>query len=142
MFERNNAGLEQLMDVAKELLAFFRDDRIFAFYGNLGAGKTTFIQDICKALQSPDTVNSPTFAIINEYTTPASGPLYHFDFYRINELEEVYDLGYEDYFYGGHYCFIEWPEKIAPLLPERHIEVSIVPVGDFTRRITARQIGI
>ena len=102
------------------------DDTVFAFYGKMGAGKTTFIKALCKLLGVEDEVNSPTFAIINEYRSQTTAELiYHFDFYRIKKLEEVYDLGYEDYFYSGALCFIEWPELVEELLPLDAKKVTI-----------------
>ena len=140
MFSENIRSLHELQQTAKKLLNHFPDSRVFAFYGKMGAGKTTFIQAICKVLESPDNVTSPTFALINEYKTPENLSLFHFDFYRIKNLEEAYDLGYEDYFYSGNYCLIEWPEKIETLLPEKYVEVKITVEEDETRRISARAL--
>lgn len=98
---------------------------VFAFYGAMGAGKTTFIKAVCEELGVTETVGSPTFAIVNEYTDGSGNPIYHFDFYRINKIEEAFDFGYEDYFFGGNLCFIEWPELIEPLLPENVVKVHI-----------------
>lgn len=140
MFERNNTAITRLREVADDLLTRFADSRIFAFYGNMGSGKTTFIREICKSLRSDDTVTSPTFAIVNEYNSFDYGPIYHFDFFRIKNLEEVFDLGYEDYFFSGHYCLVEWPEKISGILPDHYVEVTITEDGQATRRITARCI--
>ena len=114
-----------LNPAAKSLLSAFPESRIFAFYGKMGAGKTTFIRAICKLLKVVDVVQSPTFAIVSAYNTVDSGTLFHFDFYRIGKIEEIYDIGYEDYFYSGDYCFIEWPEKISELLPPECVEVKI-----------------
>ena len=113
------------MPAAKELLASFPASRVFALYGHMGAGKTTFIKTICYELGITDIVQSPTFSIINEYKTGDGDSVYHFDFYRIKKLEEVYDIGYEDYIYSGNYCFLEWPELIESLLPEDTIRVRI-----------------
>lgn len=124
--------------VAAELIEGFSGHRLFAFYGQVGAGKTTLIQAICHHLGSSDHVTSPTFAIVNEYSTAAGFPIFHFDFYRINKLEEVYDLGYEDYFYSGNYCLFEWPEMIEPLLPDNLVRISIETDSDQTRIIRAR----
>ena len=110
-----------LADAAQEFIAQMGDNKIFAFYGSMGAGKTTFVKALCEAMGVTDTVNSPTFAIVNEYDTPSGRPIYHFDFYRIKRLGEVYDMGYEDYFYGRGLCFIEWPELIEELLPDKRI---------------------
>ena len=117
--------LEALKVVAQSIVANYGDKRIFAFFGPMGAGKTTLIKMICNTIKVKETVNSPTFAIINEYTSLENKPIYHFDFYRINKIEEAFDIGYEEYFYSGHYCFIEWPEKIAPLLPTEYIKIAI-----------------
>jgi tRNA threonylcarbamoyladenosine biosynthesis protein TsaE len=117
--------LQNLPDAARALLSTWPDARIFAFYGHMGAGKTTFIQAICAELEVIDTVNSPTFAIVNEYMTRQREKVYHFDFYRINSIMEVMDIGYEIYFYGGDICLIEWPEKITELLPENCVYVHI-----------------
>jgi len=101
------------------------DRTVFAFYGGMGAGKTTFIKAVCKELGVTETVASPTFAIINEYKGGDEEPIYHFDFYRIHKLEEVFDFGYEDYLYSGHTCFIEWPELVEQILPENTVKLSI-----------------
>ena len=122
-----------LADAAQEFIAQMGESRIFAFYGTMGAGKTTFVKALCKAMGVTDTVNSPTFAIVNEYDTPSGRPIYHFDFYRIKRLAEVYDMGYEDYFYGRGLCFIEWPELIEELLPEDTVRVNIEEQADGSR---------
>lgn len=116
---------EDLLPAAERLLVSYPDSRVFAFYGKMGAGKTTFIKAICSALGTEDVVQSPSFAIVHEYGSQNGGKIYHFDFYRIKNLEEVYDLGYEDYFFSGSYCFIEWPELISDLLPENVVRVRI-----------------
>lgn len=125
-----------LADAAQEFIAQMGDNKIFAFYGSMGAGKTTFVKALCEAMGVTDTVNSPTFAIVNEYDTPSGRPIYHFDFYRIKRLGEVYDMGYEDYFYGRGLCFIEWPELIEELLPEDTVRVNIEEQPDDSRLIT------
>jgi len=107
--------------------------RVVAFYGKMGAGKTTFIKSLCKVLGSDDVVTSPTFAIVNEYTDGKGKPIYHFDFYRIKNITEVYDMGYEDYFYSGNLCLIEWPELIEDLLPEEALHVNITAREDDSR---------
>ena len=122
-----------LADAAQEFIAQMGESRIFAFYGTMGAGKTTFVKALCEAMGVTDTVNSPTFAIVNEYDTPSGRPIYHFDFYRIKRLAEVYDMGYEDYFYGRGLCFIEWPELIEELLPEDTVRVNIEELADGNR---------
>lgn len=128
-------GLEQVPVVAEKILQVWGNHRIFAIYGDLGAGKTTLVKAMCMLLGTGDVVKSPTFAIVNEYEHK-SGSIYHFDFYRIENLEEVFDLGYEEYFYSGEYCFIEWPGLIEPLIPEGAVEVRIETTGPEDRRIT------
>jgi len=122
-----------LPGAAIELLTINPDVRIFAFYGSMGAGKTTFIKAICNELGVADIVQSPTFSIINEYKTVNGQSIFHFDFYRIKKTEEVFDIGYEDYFYSGSYCFLEWPELIEQLLPADTLRISIS--GDDQRVI-------
>ncbi|WP_167610507.1 tRNA (adenosine(37)-N6)-threonylcarbamoyltransferase complex ATPase subunit type 1 TsaE [Maribellus sediminis] len=139
MFSRKVTSLSELQGVAKELISEFQEERVFAFYGKMGAGKTTFIQSVCRALGSGDNVTSPTFALINEYNTADMESIFHFDFYRIKELEEAFDLGYEDYIYSGSYCLIEWPEMIDPLLPDTIVEVKIEVQEDESRIITAEK---
>lgn len=128
--------LDHIEDAAREFIGQMGDDTVFAFYGKMGAGKTTFIKALCKLLGVEDEVNSPTFAIINEYRSQTTAELiYHFDFYRIKKLEEVYDLGYEDYFYSGALCFIEWPELVEELLPLDAKKVTITENSDGSRTI-------
>ncbi|MFP4467617.1 MAG: tRNA (adenosine(37)-N6)-threonylcarbamoyltransferase complex ATPase subunit type 1 TsaE [Bacteroidales bacterium] len=115
----------ELEDVARSLIDAFPNQRVFAFFGPMGVGKTTFIQAICRVLEATDQASSPTFSIVNHYMTSAGDSLYHFDFYRINSMEEAFDLGYEDYFYSGNYCFIEWPEKVETLLPDDCLAVNM-----------------
>ncbi|MDX8337642.1 tRNA (adenosine(37)-N6)-threonylcarbamoyltransferase complex ATPase subunit type 1 TsaE [Draconibacterium sp. IB214405] len=140
MYSKKIISLDDLEFAAKELIAEFKNDRVFAFYGKMGAGKTTFIQAICRELGSEDNVTSPTFALINEYNTDDLDSIFHFDFYRIKDIEEAYDLGYEDYIYSGNYCLIEWPEMIESLLPSKMVEVKIEVQDDDSRVISAQEI--
>lgn len=129
-------NLEQIHEAAKEFIAAMGDNTVFAFYGKMGAGKTTFIKAVCEELGVADVINSPTFAIVNEYRSDTTGELiYHFDFYRIKKLEEVYDMGYEDYFFSGAVCFIEWPELVEELLPADAVRVRVEELEDGARRI-------
>ncbi|MCK4854375.1 MAG: tRNA (adenosine(37)-N6)-threonylcarbamoyltransferase complex ATPase subunit type 1 TsaE, partial [Bacteroidales bacterium] len=109
--------LSSIDDAARELIDNLPEKRIFAFYGEMGAGKTTLIKALCRVLQVTDVTSSPSFGLIYEYRTRGNDSVYHFDFYRIEHLEEAYDIGYEEYIDSGQYCFIEWPEKVASLLP-------------------------
>ena len=130
-------SLDHIHDAAREFIAAMGDNTVFALYGKMGAGKTTFIKALCQELGVEDVVTSPTFAVINEYRSDIAGELiYHFDFYRIKKLEEVYDMGYEDYFYSGALCFIEWPELVEELLPGNTIKVTIEEQEDGSRRLT------
>ena len=151
--------IDHIREAAREFIEHIGDHRVFAFYGKMGAGKTTFVKAICEELGVDDVITSPTFAIINEYTaTPptaaanssfslrecgvanftlhSSLQIYHFDFYRIKKLEEVYDMGYEDYFYSGALCFIEWPELIEEILPDDAVRVSIAEQEDGSRVVS------
>lgn len=125
----------EINKAAKEFIANIGNNYVFAFYGKMGAGKTTFIKAVCEELEVTDVITSPTFAIVNEYHSEKVGNIYHFDFYRIKKLEEVYDMGYEDYFYSQSLCFIEWPELIEDLLPENVIKVTIEENEDGSRII-------
>ena len=154
-------SINEIREAARQFVNQIGDRRVFAFYGTMGAGKTTFIKAVCEELGVTDVITSPTFAIVNEYEagdveahscvpsvasdqrssaslfTLHSSLIYHFDFYRIKKLEEVYDMGYEDYFYSGALCFIEWPELIEELLPEDAVKVSITEQEDGSRQVTA-----
>ncbi len=130
--------LEQLPMVAQQLLEAYPDQRFFAFYASMGVGKTTLIKELCRALGVTDVVCSPTFAIVNEYRTASLDPVYHFDFYRLKNIAEAYDLGYEEYFYSGHYCFTEWTEKIEEILPDHYVRVDIIETNG-TRTLQAEE---
>lgn len=117
--------LKDLDGIAIELLEFIGDHRVLCFYGDLGAGKTTFIKALCRQLRVQDAVQSPTFSIVNEYETSGGEPIYHFDFYRLKTEEEAYDLGYEQYLFSGYFCFIEWPEKVKDLLDLKKVDLYI-----------------
>ena len=128
--------LHNIHSAAQAFLEATDVNRVFAFYGKMGAGKTTFIKALCEELGVEDAVNSPTFAIVNEYySTRLNGPIFHFDFYRIKRIEEALDIGTDDYFYSGAPCFIEWPELIEDILPEETGRVSIEEQPDGTRTI-------
>ena len=129
-------SLDTIHEAAKEFIKGMGDGKVFAFYGKMGAGKTTFIKALCEVLGVKDVITSPTFAIINEYTDGNDNPIYHFDFYRIKKLEEVYDMGYEDYFYSGNLCLLEWPELVEDVLPENVIKVTIEEQPDGSRILT------
>lgn len=124
-------SLTEMDAAAKLILESGHKHTIWCFYGEMGAGKTTLISTLLKQLGVTDTVSSPSFSIVNEYQNAAGLPIYHFDFYRINSIEEVYDLGFEDYFDSGYLCLIEWPEKIADLLVgQAHLKISLSIVGE------------
>ena len=133
-------GVEALKEVSEYLMSLRDEADVIAFYGSMGAGKTTLIKDFCHRMGVTDEVNSPTFAIVNEYVTEEGTPVYHFDFYRIKKLEEAYDIGYENYFYSGCLCLIEWPELIEPLLPERYLRVELKHGADDDERIIECQL--
>jgi tRNA threonylcarbamoyladenosine biosynthesis protein TsaE len=138
MFSRKVKSTDELPEVAKQFMHTFCDQRVFAFSGELGAGKTTFIKALCNVMGSKDYVTSPSFALVNEYTGKDGFPVFHFDFYRIKEIEEIFDIGFEEYIYSGHYCFIEWPEIVDPLLSGDIVEVSISADDTGVRTISAR----
>ena len=133
--------LNNIREAAREFISRMGDTTVFAFRGKMGAGKTTFIKAICEELGVEDVINSPTFAIVNEYRSATGELIYHFDFYRINKIEEAYDFGYEDYFYSGALCFIEWPEKVEELLPEDCANVFISENEDGSRSITCEELS-
>lgn len=123
-----------LTSAAKQILKYSGDNRIFAFYGSMGAGKTTIIKSICEVLGALDIINSPTFTLVNEYKTADGESLYHIDFYRIRKQEEVFDFGIEEYLTGESYCFMEWPELVEDILPNGMVTVRIT-VGENEERI-------
>ncbi len=129
-------GLDTIRSAARQFIENIGSSRVFAFYGKMGAGKTTFVKALCEELGCNDVITSPTFAIVNEYTDGKQQPVYHFDFYRIKKLEEVYDMGYEEYFYSGALCLIEWPELIEDVLPDDTVRVTIEEQADGSRLLT------
>ena len=128
-------SLDELNPAAQSFADAIGERRVFAFYGAMGTGKTTFIRAVCEALGVNEPVTSPTFSIVNEYKTAAGAKVFHFDFYRIRRLEEAYDIGFEDYLYSGDLCFIEWPELVEELLPADAVEVRITADDDGTRHV-------
>ncbi len=135
-------SIETINESARQFIASMGENRVFAFYGKMGAGKTTFVKAVCEALHVEDVITSPTFAIVNEYTAhtellkPEVQPIYHFDFYRIKKIDEFYDMGGEDYFYSGNLCFIEWPELIEEVLPSDAVKVKIEEQEDGSRLVS------
>ncbi|MFD2598413.1 tRNA (adenosine(37)-N6)-threonylcarbamoyltransferase complex ATPase subunit type 1 TsaE [Sphingobacterium corticis] len=128
-------NLSELGRTADEIVEQIRKDRVILFYGDMGAGKTTLIKEICRALGVSDNTSSPTFSIVNEYDSE-NGSIYHFDFYRLRDEQEAFDLGYEEYLYSGNYCFIEWPDKISNLLPTNYRSIRIEIRAPESRNIT------
>lgn len=128
-------SVDKIQEAARQFVCQMDDAKVFAFYGKMGAGKTTFIKAICQELGVEDVITSPTFALVNEYTAGDGSPIFHFDFYRIKKLEEVYDMGYEDYFYSGALCLMEWPELVEELLPQDAVAVTIHANADGSRSI-------
>ena len=129
-------SLHQLEEVASEFIRLMDAGTVFAFYGEMGAGKTTFIKAVCRLLGVEENITSPTFAIVNEYIAANDSLIYHFDCYRLKNLKEAYDIGAEEYFYSGNICFVEWPEKIEDLLPANTVNVKITVQAHQKRVIT------
>lgn len=130
-------SIDNIDAAAQRFVAAMGGSRIFAFYGGMGAGKTTFIKAVCEQLGVEDVITSPTFAIVNEYTVASTGAtVYHFDLYRIKKTDELYDMGCEEYFYSGALCFIEWPEMAEELLPENTVKVSMEQHEDGSRTLS------
>ena len=126
-------NLDQINKTARQFIELMADYTVFAFHGEMGAGKTTLIREIAAELGAADTVTSPTFAIVNQYKGEGNRRIHHFDFYRINDLREAFDFGYEEYFYSGDLCLVEWPEKIEQLLPDNTMTVRITVDSDTAR---------
>lgn len=133
-------NLAELGTVAQELVNFALNEKFFVFEGEMGAGKTTFIKTFCEALGVKELVSSPTFSIVNEYEAQAD-VVYHFDFYRLKNEQEAYDIGYEEYFYSKAYCLVEWPQKVSNLLPQCYIKVDIEIIGQTQRSFSFTKIG-
>lgn len=129
-------SLSELENTGKEFISLMGENKVFAFYGEMGAGKTTFIKTVCQLLGVEENITSPTFAIVNEYITRENSLIYHFDCYRLKNIQEAHDIGAEEYFYSGNVCFIEWPEKIDDLLPGNVVSVKISVLPDQQREIT------
>lgn len=135
-------SISEINEAAKQFIQSMGNRKVFAFYGKMGAGKTTFTKAVCEELGVEDVITSPTFSILNEYTSntellhPSVQPIFHFDFYRIKKLDEFFDMGGEDYFYSGHICFIEWPELIEQVLPDDAVKVKIEELEDGSRIVS------
>lgn len=136
MLEIKINSLDGIADAARQFVDAMGENKIFAMFGPMGVGKTTFIKAVCEVLGVQDTITSPTFAIVNEYRTDSGEQIFHFDFYRIRKVEEAYDMGYEDYIFSGAVCFLEWPELIEELLPDDAVRVTLTEEEDGTRTIT------
>ncbi len=129
-------NISDLPRAAEAFIAAMEGRKLFAFYGDMGAGKTTFITEVCRLLGADDDSGSPTFSIVNEYQGADGSPIYHFDFYRIDSPEEALDMGAEDYFYSGNLCLMEWPERVEAILPEETVKVTIAEQPDGSRILT------
>lgn len=132
-----NYNEEELTEVARKLISNFSTINVWCFEAEMGAGKTTLIKKICEELKVMDEMSSPTFSIVNEYLTEDEETIYHFDCYRLEDIEEALNIGVEDYLFSGNLCLIEWPAIISPLLPDQYLEISIKLVGENTRSLTA-----
>ena len=132
-----NYNEEELQEVARKLISNFGHIKVWCFDAEMGAGKTTLSKKICEELGVEDEMSSPTFSIVNEYETREGKTIYHFDFYRLEDIEEAYDIGVEDYLFSGNLCLLEWPAIIEPLLPDEYLQISIKLVGDISRSLTA-----
>jgi tRNA threonylcarbamoyladenosine biosynthesis protein TsaE len=128
-------SLDELTEVAKSVITFAGTNKLWLFYGEMGSGKTTLIKEICDLLKVEENVSSPTYSIVNEYQNDEGEIFYHFDFYRIKNEGEAFDIGYEDYFFSGNYCFVEWPEKIPNLIPEGSFKIAISILENNSRLI-------
>lgn len=135
------SSVNELTLLSSTILSSFRDERIFAFEGKMGAGKTTLIKAFCENLGVEDIVSSPTFSLVNVYNDAEGNNIYHFDFYRIKKMEEVFDIGYEEYFYSGNYCLMEWPELVKQIMPPAYVLVSIDVDEDETRVISVKRVN-
>jgi tRNA threonylcarbamoyladenosine biosynthesis protein TsaE len=135
MFRLEIPSPENLDSAARKLLDAFPESRIFAFYGEMGAGKTTFIKALCRILRVRDVTSSPSFGLIHEYISESGDSVYHFDFYRIETLEELFDIGYEEYIYSGDYCFLEWPELVEAILPADTVKLVLISDDGGTREL-------
>lgn len=131
-------SIDSIMDVAREFLLLANQNKVFAFHGQMGAGKTTFIKALCRSLGVIDVINSPTFSIVNEYMCSNGDIIFHFDCYRIADIRDAVDMGAEEYLYSGNYCFVEWPDNIAPLLPDDTVHVEIREIENGQREIHFR----
>jgi len=140
-FSHTAHSVNELAAISKAMISEMGDERIFALEGKMGAGKTTLIKSICKVLGVEDVVSSPTFSLVNVYNDKDGNNIYHFDFYRIKKLEEVFDIGYEEYFYSGDYCLIEWPEMVKQVMPDSYVLVSIEVDDNENRLISYRLIS-
>jgi tRNA threonylcarbamoyladenosine biosynthesis protein TsaE len=130
------SSLSSIHEAARQFIDAMGDRRIFAFYGKMGAGKTTFVKAICEELGVTDVINSPTFSIVNEYIDGKGREIYHFDFYRLKRASEAFDIGFDDYAYSGALCLMEWPEIVEEILPEETVRVSITELEDGSREVT------
>ncbi len=129
----------ELPMVVRKVKEHFSHERIFLLFGAMGVGKTTFVKAMAEVLGVADMVSSPTFSLVNQYESPEEGTVFHFDLYRINKMEELLDIGYEEYLYSGHYCFIEWPEKMGSLFPESYVHVLITEQEGGCRHFEVKQ---
>jgi tRNA threonylcarbamoyladenosine biosynthesis protein TsaE len=134
-------GISRLPEIASQIIGLAGESKVWIFEGELGAGKTTLIKELCEQLEVVDNVSSPTFSIVNEYETTEGEAIYHFDFYRIRSEAEAADIGVDEYFYSGNYCFIEWPSKIPSLLPEEYLKITLILVSGNQRKILLETYG-
>jgi tRNA threonylcarbamoyladenosine biosynthesis protein TsaE len=134
-------NISRLPEIANQIIGMADKNKVWIFEGELGAGKTTLIKELCEQLKVVDNVNSPTFSIVNEYETTKGEAIYHFDFYRIRSEAEAADIGVDEYFYSGNYCFIEWPSKIPSLLPEEYLKITLILVSGNQRKILLETYG-